>query len=89
VSARTKAAGLRLLLPAIALSATGDFNNDGYDDLAIGVPSESAGRLSGTGAVSALPGSAAGVTAVGDQFWSEDGAGILDTAENGDHCGNC
>ena len=39
------------------------------------------------GAVSALPGSPAGLTAVGGQFWSEDSAGILATAENSDNFG--
>lgn len=50
-----------------AALASGDFNHDGWDDLAIGVPFERAanGEVSG-GAVHTLPGSAAGLSLIGD-----------------------
>jgi hypothetical protein len=61
--------------------AAGDFDGDGFDDLAVGVINESVGVVSGAGAVSVLYGAAAGLTATGDQFWHQDVTGVLDTAE--------
>ena len=60
----------------------GDFNGDGFGDLAIGVRENA-----GAGAVHILPGSATGVGTVGSQFWSQDSAGVADTAEEGDDFG--
>ena len=48
--------------------ASGDFDRDGYADLAIGAPNED-----GSGAVNVLYGSAAGLTAVRDQLLSQAG----------------
>ena len=39
------------------------------------------------GAANVLFGSAAGLTAAGDQIWHQDSAGILDVAEAGDLLG--
>lgn len=64
-------------------SVHGDFNGDGFTDLAIGAPGENNGQ----GAVHVLLGSAGGLTAAGSQFWSQNSAGISDTAENGDGLG--
>jgi hypothetical protein len=61
--------------------AAGDFDGDGYDDLAVGVINESVGAASGAGAVNVLYGAAAGLTATGDQFWHQDVTGVLDAAE--------
>lgn len=69
-----------IVLPTVAYPAAGDFNGDGFADLAIGVPFEDLGALASPGAVSVLPGSAAGPTANGDQFWNQDSAGILGSA---------
>ena len=63
---------------------SGDFNNDSYDDLAIGVPNEDVGALSAAGAVNVIYGSAGGLTATGDQLWTQDSAGIAGTSEAGD-----
>jgi len=52
---------------------TGDFNGDGYADLAIGSPREDHGSASDVGAVNVLFGSASGLTSSGDQFWKESG----------------
>ena len=68
------------LLPTLAHSAAGDFNGDGFADLAIGVPLEDLGALASPGAVSIIPGSAAGLTAAGDQFLHQDSAGVLGAA---------
>jgi hypothetical protein len=42
--------------------ATGDFNHDGYADLAIAAPSEDVGGIFDAGAVNVLYGSAGGLT---------------------------
>jgi hypothetical protein len=47
----------------------GDFNGDGFDDLAIGIPGEDVGPLSSTGAVEIIYGDKNGLDPrVGDQF---------------------
>jgi FG-GAP repeat len=51
----------------------GDFNQDGFADLAAGAPSERVGTTIGAGAVSILPGSAAGLTATGGQLFTQVG----------------
>jgi hypothetical protein len=67
--------------------ATGDINRDGYADLIWGCPGEAIGTRANAGAVNVLFGSAAGLTATGNRFLSQDSAGIPDTAEDGDRCG--
>jgi hypothetical protein len=74
-----------LLLPSAAHA--GDFNNDGFADLAIGSPEEDLGAVDAAGVVNVLPGSAAGLTAAGDQLWHQDRLTVLDTAEMGDQFG--
>ncbi len=69
-------------------TATGDFNGDGFDDLAIGVPLEDVGAVTDAGAVNVLYGSADGLKAVGDQFWHQDVAGVNDDAEIDDEFGS-
>ena len=53
-----------------------DYNGDGFDDLAIGVPDEDIGAISNAGAVNVLYGSASGLTAAGDQLWHQDSSGV-------------
>src|SRR5690606_8314692 len=62
---------------------TGDFDDDGYADLAIGVPSDN-----GEGAVNIIYGSADGLDAAGDQRWTQDSAGVLGIAERFDSFGS-
>jgi hypothetical protein len=64
--------------------AAGDFNNDGFTDLAIGGPG---GGSAGGGEVYILPGSAAGLTATGSQTWTQDSPDIIGAAEPGDSFG--
>ena len=59
--------------------AVGDLNGDGFDDLAIGAPGED----SAAGVVHVLYGSSAGLTVTGGQLWSQDSAGVSDSAETG------
>jgi hypothetical protein len=51
--------------------AAGNFNNDGFADLAAGAPLENVGTTADAGAVSILPGSAGGLTASGGQIHTE------------------
>ncbi|MEJ2736235.1 MAG: FG-GAP repeat protein, partial [Anaerolineae bacterium] len=68
--------------------AAGDFDGDGYSDLAVGVPGEKEeGEISGAGAVNVLYGSAAGLSAIDNQLWDQDSAGMVDPREQGDGFG--
>ena len=67
--------------------ASGNFNGDGFEDLAVGVPGETVGGDADTGAVHIFYGSAAGLLTTGDQIFHQGTAGIDDTAEPGDHFG--
>jgi hypothetical protein len=57
--------------------AAGDFNNDGRDDLAIGVRGETVGGNQGAGAVNVIYGSSSGLTGSGDQYWDANSSGII------------
>lgn len=70
-----------------AALATGDFNDDGYDDLAIGVPNSVVGEEEEAGAVHVLYGSADGLTAENSQTWTQESFAVADTAQAGDHYG--
>ena len=77
---------------------TGDFNNDGYSDLAIGVSGEAGdsvpnnNTVSDAGAVNVIYGSLYGLRENGislgngrdDQIWTQDSPGIEDVGEEGD-----
>ncbi len=64
--------------------AAGDFNSDGYSDLAIGIPFED-GVTQDSGVVQVLYGSATGLTATGTQIWHQDLLGRMN--EKDDHFG--
>ncbi len=68
--------------------ATGYFNNDIYADLAIGVNREGIGNKAEAGAVNIIYGSAAGLTAAGNQLWHQDTTNIVGVSENGDQFGS-
>jgi hypothetical protein len=61
----------------------GDFDGDGYDDLAIGSPGDRFTK----GTVTVLYGAGSGLSATGDQRWHQDVNGVPDTSENGDAYG--
>ena len=70
--------------------AAADFGGGPEVDLAIGVPRERVGSKSryGQGMVQVLYGSPRGLTAAGDQVWSQDSAGVPGLAESEDAFGN-
>jgi hypothetical protein len=70
-----------------ANKAWGDFNRDGYTDLAIGASAEDFNGMADTGAVHVLYGSAVGLTANGNQFITQDAGGVQDWCEAGDRFG--
>jgi hypothetical protein len=67
--------------------AAGDFNGDGFDDLASGIPGEIVGGKDDAGAVSVLYGSISGLTATGDQRWTQNSTNINNKAETLDQLG--
>jgi hypothetical protein len=56
--------------------AAGDFNHDGFADLAAGTPAETVGSLDGAGALSILYGTAGGLTASGGRLFTQVGGTI-------------
>ncbi len=60
---------------------------DAWQDLAVGVPGEDVGAAGDAGAVHAVYGSAAGLTSATDEVFTQDSAGILDSAQPGDQFG--
>ncbi|MFV8752728.1 hypothetical protein ACNOYE_19440 [Nannocystaceae bacterium ST9] len=56
--------------------AFGDFDGDGYDDLAVGVAGEDVGSLDSAGAVNVIYGSASGLSSTSDQIWHGDSTGV-------------
>jgi hypothetical protein len=67
--------------------AAGDFNGDGFDDLATGIPGEIVGGKDDAGAVSVLHGSISGLTATGDQRWTQNSTNINNKSETLDQFG--
>jgi hypothetical protein len=67
--------------------AAGDFNQDTFDDLAVGVPFEAVGAIFLGGAVNVLPGSAGLLTGVGSQLFTQDSPGVGSAAEQADTFG--
>jgi hypothetical protein len=69
-----------------AALAAGDFNGDGFADLAVGVPFEVG--IVRSGAVNVLYGSATGLSGVGSQLWTQNSPGVVDSSEAGDRFGH-
>jgi hypothetical protein len=65
-----------------------DFNGDGISDLAVGASWETVHGRYAAGGVNVLYGSPSGLKAVGNQFWTQDSAGVSDMAEEGDNFGS-
>ncbi|GAB3982867.1 FG-GAP repeat protein [Actinoallomurus acanthiterrae] len=74
--------------PAAAKAAKpGDFNGDGYPDLAIGAPDATVGKATKAGAVAVAYGSKNGLSTARRQVITQNSAGVPGTAEKGDHFG--
>lgn len=71
-----------------AVLAGGDFNNDGFTDLAVGVPGEDVGGVKDAGAVHFIFGTAAGLTGSGDYIMHQDINRVRDVCEVGDAFGS-
>lgn len=67
--------------------ATGDFDGDGRDDLAVGVPNEEVSSVSSAGAVNVLYGSNSGLTAADNQLWHQNSLFVEGGAEYSDRFG--
>ncbi|MGI0006044.1 MAG: hypothetical protein ACREAI_06470, partial [Nitrososphaera sp.] len=65
--------------------ATGDFNGDGYDDLAVGTPLDYVDSIGGAGSANIIYGSPSGLSAAADQLWHQNVSGIKDSVDFGDH----
>ncbi len=80
--------------PAAAGSTTAnqilrsDFDGDGFDDLAVGVPYEKIGGAHDAGAVNVIYGSSTGLVGGGDEFWHQDRTDVAGDAEESDNFGS-
>src|SRR4029453_6058466 len=68
-------------------SLEADFNNDGFADLAVGVPHEAIGPRFAAGAVNVLYGGGGGLTGAGSQGFWQGAGGVAGTAEADDQFG--
>ena len=72
--------------------AAGDFNKDGYSDLAIGVPGEDVKfgeeNIENAGVISVIYGLSLGLRAANNQIWHQGLNGTLETAEQNDGFGS-
>lgn len=70
--------------------AAGDFDGDGADDLAVGIPGATCAGFENAGSVMVLRGqlNLGGLDAAGVQYWSQAMAGIEDSCETGDRFGS-
>ncbi|MEZ5302567.1 MAG: FG-GAP repeat protein [Verrucomicrobiales bacterium] len=66
--------------------AAGDFNGDGFDDLAVGAAMEAVGDVTAAYAVNILYGSAAGLTSAGNQIFDQET--FFFTSEESEYMGN-
>jgi hypothetical protein len=68
--------------------AAGNFGKSSQADVVVGVPAENIGAISNAGAINELFGSGNGLVGTGAKFFSQDTAGVEDTAEASDGFGS-
>ncbi len=66
----------------------GDFNDDGYDDMAVGVPGDVVNGLENAGAVNIIYGGPEGLSSQGNHLIHQDSLGVDETAEADDLFGS-
>ncbi|MGW6742988.1 FG-GAP-like repeat-containing protein [Streptomyces sp. NPDC055025] len=90
--AATLTTGLLTALPGTATAApsgqAGDFNGDGYRDVAIGAFTAQVGSVPNAGAVVVLYGSRSGVSAAKKTVITQNSVGVPGTARDGDRFGS-
>ena len=64
-----------------------DFDNDGYDDLAVGIPGEAVFEVEQAGAVHVFYGNGGGLSARRNRMFHQDSGGVAGAAEAYDHFG--
>lgn len=68
--------------------AVGDFDGNGFDDLAVGVPDEAVGSLASAGAVNVIySASGTGLAMFKNQIWTQGSSQIAGVSEAGDRFG--
>jgi hypothetical protein len=72
-----------------ASRVAGDFDVDGFDDLAVGVPGQDVDGANSAGGVHIIYGTASGLSGSSDDFITQDSGSVLDRSEAGDHFGAC
>jgi hypothetical protein len=70
-----------------AAVAAGDFDDDGADDLGVGVPLENVGTVEFGGTVNVLYGGSAGITGTGSQLFHQGTNGVISDPEQFDSFG--
>lgn len=69
--------------------AFGDLDDDGYDDLAVGVPGEAyTARMERSGMMHIFSGSDAGLTTAGSETWDQESTNVPGVVENYDQFGS-
>lgn len=71
-----------------AALAVGDFDGDGFLDLAVGVPDEEVGTVDWAGAINVIYGGPGGLSATGNQYWTQNHDYVDDDAEAEDRFGS-
>jgi hypothetical protein len=73
-----------------ATLSSGDYNGDGFDDLAVGVRYEDIDNLEDAGAINVIYGSSGGLSATAvlpDQFWTQNSTDVEDVPQTEDYFG--
>ncbi len=81
-------ASTRVARPVDIAAPRTDFNGDGYEDLVVAAPGESAGPIAQTGAITIIPGSPFGLAGPLSVTLTEDSPGVPEACEPNDRWGS-